>query len=117
MLLPNKVYDVLKPLATTVLPGVAALYLALAGIWDLPDAEQVSGTVAAVNVFLGILLSLSSSSHKALQNSDAKYDGEFLVEDTDKGQNLRLLSVDYDALNTKSELTFKLNAPPPPPAQ
>lgn len=117
MLLPNKAYNVLKPLATTVLPALAALYLTLAGIWGLPAAEAVAGTVAALNAFLGVLLGLSSTSYKAQQNSDAKYDGEFLVEDTDKGQNLRLLSVDYDALNTKSELMFKLSAPPPPPAQ
>lgn len=60
----NKVYDVLKWIAMVVLPALGTLYFALAGIWDLPYAEQVVGTVTAVDTFLGVLLGVSSMHYK-----------------------------------------------------
>ncbi|MBE6941890.1 MAG: hypothetical protein E7455_06400 [Ruminococcaceae bacterium] len=60
----NKVYDVLKWIAMVVLPALGTLYFALAGIWDLPYAEQVVGTVTAVDTFLGVLLGVSSLHYK-----------------------------------------------------
>ena len=60
----NKVYDVLKWIALVVLPALGTLYVALAGIWDLPYAEQVVGTVTAVDTFLGVLLGVSSMHYK-----------------------------------------------------
>ena len=56
----NKMYDVLKWIAMVVLPAIATLYLALAGIWGLPYGEEVVGTVMAVDTFLGVLLGISS---------------------------------------------------------
>jgi hypothetical protein len=60
----NKVYDVLKWIAMVVLPALGTLYFALAGIWDLPYAEQVVGTVTAVDTFLGVMLGVSSMHYK-----------------------------------------------------
>lgn len=60
----NKVYDVLKWIAMVVLPALGTLYFALAGIWNLPYAEQVVGTVTAVDTFLGVLLGISSMHYK-----------------------------------------------------
>ncbi len=63
----NKTYDVLKYLAQIVLPALATLYLALAGIWGLPYGEEVAGTVMAVDTFLGAVLMLESNKyHKKL---------------------------------------------------
>lgn len=59
----NKVYDALKWIAQYFLPAAGALYFALAGIWGLPYGEQIIGTLAAVDTFLGVLLGLSSSSY------------------------------------------------------
>lgn len=58
--LPNKVYDVLKYIAQIALPALAALYVAVAGFWNLPFPEAVSGTIMAIDYFLGKLLQLSS---------------------------------------------------------
>ena len=63
MQLPDKVYDVLKYIAQIILPGLATLYLALAGIWNLPFEEQVSGTIMAIDTFLGVLLGISSANY------------------------------------------------------
>lgn len=61
MIMPSKVYDILKWIAQILLPALGTLYFALAGIWGLPYSEQVVGTITAVDTFLGIILGLSSS--------------------------------------------------------
>lgn len=60
----NKVYDILKWVAQIVLPALATLYFTLAGIWQLPYAEEVVGTITAVDTFLGILLGISTIKYK-----------------------------------------------------
>ena len=57
----NKMYDILKWVALCLLPGAAALWLALASIWGLPYGEQIGCTIAAVETFLGVLLGISSA--------------------------------------------------------
>lgn len=56
----NKLYDILKWIALVVLPALATLYFALAGIWGFPYGEQVVGTITAIDTFLGALLGISS---------------------------------------------------------
>lgn len=56
----NKVYDILKWIALVALPAVATLYAVLAGIWNLPFAEQIPATITAVNACLGAFLGVSS---------------------------------------------------------
>lgn len=59
----KKVYKILKQVAQIYLPALGTLYFALAGIWNLPYAEQVVGTITAVDTFLGVILGISSSSY------------------------------------------------------
>jgi hypothetical protein len=111
MVLNNKFYDALKELAQVYLPGVGTLYFALAGIWHLPAADQVVGTVVAVDTFLGVILKISTKSYNA---SDAKYDGFLSWENTpDGGSALRLKSVDVNALASQSGVLFKVTNQPP----
>lgn len=56
----NSLYDVFKWCFSVVLPALAALYFGLAGIWGLPYAEQICGTIAAVVAFGDALLGISS---------------------------------------------------------
>ena len=56
----NKVYDILKFIAQIVLPAIGTLYFALATIWGLPYAEQIVGTITAVDTFLGTVLCIST---------------------------------------------------------
>lgn len=105
-MLKNRTYDVLKSVAQIWLPAGGTLYFALAQIWHLPSPEQVVGSVVAVDAFLGAVLGLSTTNYN---KSDEKYDGMFAVDhNPDGGQSLRLKSVDYEALNTKDELVFKV---------
>lgn len=59
----NKVYDILKFIAQILLPALGTLYFALAGIWGFPYAEQVVGTITAVDTFLGVVLGISSANY------------------------------------------------------
>ena len=59
----NKLYDILKWIAMVVLPAIATLYFALAGIWGLPYAEEVVGTITAVDTFVGVLLGISAAQY------------------------------------------------------
>ena len=68
----NKVYDILKYIAQIVLPAIATLYFALAGIWGLPYGEQVVGTITAIDTFLGVLLGISTINYNKEINSKVK---------------------------------------------
>lgn len=77
MKLSNKVYDVLKFIAQIVLPAIGTLYFALARIWDFPYAEQIVGTITAIDAFLGALLGISTWQY----NKDGK------IEPPDEAEN------------------------------
>lgn len=64
MKMSNKTYDVLKWIAMVVLPAIGTLYFALAGIWGFPYAEQIVGTITAVDTFLGVMLGISNAQYK-----------------------------------------------------
>ena len=64
MKLTNKTYDILKWIVVTVLPAAATLYAALGGIWGLPLVTEITGTITAVDTFLGAVLMISSASYK-----------------------------------------------------
>lgn len=68
MKMNDKVYDIMKYAALIVLPATATLYTALAGIWNLPYAEQIPATIVAVDTFLGAVLMISNSRYKKLQS-------------------------------------------------
>ena len=70
MQLSDNVYNIFKYIAQIVLPAVATLYLAVAGIWNLPYGEQISGTVMAIDTFLGVLLGISSANYN--KNKEVK---------------------------------------------
>ena len=52
----NKIYDTLKIVAELVLPALGTLYFALAGIWGFPYAEEIIGTITAIDAFMGAFL-------------------------------------------------------------
>jgi hypothetical protein len=60
----NKIYDILKQIALVWLPALGTLYFALAGIWGLPYAEQIVGTITAIDTFLGAILGISTIQYK-----------------------------------------------------
>lgn len=67
MKLSNKAYDVMKFVAQILLPAIGTLYFALAQIWDLPLAEEIVGTITAVDAFLGAVLGISTAQYNKEQ--------------------------------------------------
>lgn len=61
LIVPNKVYDVLKWVAMVLFPAAIALYFALAKAWGWPNVDSVMATLAAINGFLGVILGVSSA--------------------------------------------------------
>lgn len=64
MKMRNKVYDILKYITQIIIPAVATLYFALAGIWGFPYGEQIVGTLTAIDTFLGVCLGISTMNYK-----------------------------------------------------
>ena len=64
MKLSNSNYDWLKWVAQIFLPSFGAFIFAIAQIWGLPYAEQIVGTVTAVDAFLGALLGISTHNYR-----------------------------------------------------
>ena len=84
----NKVYDALKWIAQILLPALGTLYFAMAGIWGFPYGEQIIGTISAVDVFLGVILGLSSASYS---------------------KGYKMFKVPVDALKDVGTITFTVN--------
>lgn len=63
----DKTYDILKWIALIVLPAIGTFYFAIAGIWGLPYAEQIVGTITAIDTLLGALLGISTAQYKKQQ--------------------------------------------------
>lgn len=57
----NSTYDILKKIAQVWLPAIATLYFALARIWNLPFAEEIVGSLTAIDAFLGAILGISTA--------------------------------------------------------
>lgn len=71
MKLSNKVYDVIKWIAMILIPAISSLYFGLAQIWGFPYAEQIVGSLAVVDTFLGAILGISSATYKKIgENSE-----------------------------------------------
>ena len=60
----NKVYDVLKEIALTILPALAVFYTACSKIWCLPYGAEISATIMATDALLGACLHISTSEYR-----------------------------------------------------
>ena len=70
----DKTYDVMKFIAQILLPAIGTLYFALANIWALPYAEEIVGTITAVDAFLGAILGISTAAWKKDQEPKTMLD-------------------------------------------
>lgn len=68
MKLSDKTYNILKWVVVIVLPALATLYAALGGIWGLPLVTEITGTITAVDTFLGAILMISTANYNKSTN-------------------------------------------------
>lgn len=64
MKLPDKVYDVLKWLSLVVFNAIGVLYKTLSAVWNLSYGEEVMTTCAAIALFLGALIGISTAEYR-----------------------------------------------------
>ena len=105
-MITGKTYDTLKFLAQIVLPALGTLYFTLAGLWGLPAAEEVVGTIVAIDTFLGVVLQISST---AYEKSGDQYGGDLVVKEVGDKKVFSLeLNDDPEILEKKDEVSFKV---------
>jgi hypothetical protein len=59
MILPDKVYTILKWICLIALPAVAVFYFTISKIWGLPFGAEIPATINAVAVLIGALIGIS----------------------------------------------------------
>lgn len=111
MQLTGKTYDALKFLAQVLLPAIGAAYFSLAGIWGLPSADEVVGTIVVVDTFLGVVLQISSSNFQKGVGA-----GTIVVKQTPGGKTYTL---EFDGnpeleLDDKDRILFDIRGGPEP---
>ena len=66
----SRVYDVLKWIALIFLPAIATLWFTVAKIWGLPYIAEITGTLVAVDTFIGALIGISNIQYNALKEGE-----------------------------------------------
>lgn len=108
----NKTYDAIKWVAQYFLPAFGVLYATLGTLWGWPKVEEVLASTTALALFLGALQGVGARSYK---NSDAPYDGDLVVGQTENGNALRFeLNHDMETLQGRTEVIFKVKKPDAP---
>lgn len=105
MKITNKMYDAIKWIVVIVIPAIITLYATLGNIWNFPRVEQITATLAAIDVFLGAIMQISSSKY------NKTYDGTLHVDTiTDEEADKYLFEIDdLDDLADKDKITLKIN--------
>lgn len=99
-----------KKLVQIILPAFGSLYFGLGHVWNLPNVEQVVGTVTVVATFIGTCLGLSSRSYDA---SGAAYEGHLTVQPMLDTGVPKVTGLHFDGepadLKDKDSITLKVN--------
>jgi hypothetical protein len=113
MYLSQKYYDLGQWIIRVLVPAFIALYMAIDALVNLPKENEVTGIVAAVATFVGVLLASSSRSFK--KNNEV--DGGLLYQqgiDPDTGiagLGFFIKKLPNELLENKT-VTFKVRQPP-----
>lgn len=104
MRITNKVYDVIKWIVLIVIPAIITLYSTIGGIWGFPYVQQITGTLAAIDVFLGVVMKVSGVSY------NKTYDGVLNIDTISDDETDRYLFEvdDLDNLADKDKITLKI---------
>lgn len=68
MIIPSKVYDVLKWVCMIVLPAIATLWFTLGKVWGFHYLGEIEATIVAIDTFLGAILGVSAIQYNRLES-------------------------------------------------
>lgn len=105
----GRLYDKLKFIALIGLPALGTLYFTVAGLWGLPFANEIVGTITAVDAALGLWIKYLSTQHDKIPEIVA---GDLVVsdnpEDGARELYLALSKAGYDLLPKSNRVTLKV---------
>lgn len=105
-LFTGRTYDSLKWLALIVLPAIGALYFGLAGVWGLPNADKIVGTITVLDTFLGTLLGISTYQYNREPTS---FDGVLKVTNNDDNESYTMsFYASKEDLPNRDKIVFKV---------
>ena len=85
----DKFLNIIQWISQIFLPAIGTLYMTLAGIWGLPYAEYIVGTLAAVDTLLGSLIMINNKKIKEDSDKPIQFNSEMNNEFTNgKGIDL-----------------------------
>lgn len=107
-MLSNNVYNTFNLFVQLILPSALTLYVTLATIWHWDHVTEVSSSISAVTVFVGLILRVSNKSYI---NSDGRFGGNIIVTENEEGIKTYSLEVNGDpaAISDQKEITFKVS--------
>lgn len=110
--LNNSAYQIFKWASLVVLPAIATFYYQVGLLWHWPYIEEVVGTIASVEVFLGGIIGVST---RYYYKDGLNFDGELNVVTNDDGtKNFELdLTKQPEYLESKKSINFKVNSDDP----
>jgi hypothetical protein len=103
-------YDLIRQLVEKVLPGLGVLYVALATIWHWGYEVEVGGTISALAIFGGVILSLSRKGYKPSEEPPEGYDGAVVGDINEAGEPIVRVQLDQSATENilnKDKLVIK----------
>lgn len=108
-MITGKRYDWLKWVAQLLLPAVGTVYYILAGILGLGEADNVVGTIIAIDLVLGVFLNISQVKYGKNVGH-----GDLVVEEAETGETSMRLELDNtpEELASKQEIRFKVKKKP-----
>lgn len=107
MTLSNTAYKVIRWLVQIFVPILSTTMFISSGIWPMTYIVEVMGTLAIIELFFGVVLSISSREY---DSREVKYDGDVVVSITPEGKKLYSLEFNGDPmrLDEKRELRFRV---------
>lgn len=103
----DKSYNRLSTTVRLILPAIGTLYFTFANVWGLPYGEQVVGSIAALTVFLGVVLTLA----KKVWSQNA--DGQIVLDQTDPSKDVYSLEMGIPLEDLAGKKQVTLNVAPP----
>lgn len=102
MKLSNKTYDILKWVASYLLPGLTTFWLAVGKIWGIPYTAEIGATLAAIDVFMHTLLGISKAKYEG--------EGELLVDADGNVSDFKIQNgSSVEAMTEKDKVMLKVN--------
>jgi hypothetical protein len=95
-------YDTLKNWAQIYLPALGTLYFTIATIWHIPYAEEVLGSIIAVDTFLGVILKISTGKYTP------PTDGDLLVDPDRAGRYQLDIATPLDDIPGKNQIRLNV---------